>query len=239
MQPPTRPYRGTAAEQRVTDRRERLIQAGIDVFGTTGYRGATIRAICASAGLTKRYFYESFTDSEALLLACYERAAEQIHAAMVRAVTEAPPNLTDQVHAALVGYFSAIDNDQRLARITLLEILGVSPAVDAAYRYQTERFAASVVLLAGQAFATSPLPPMQRHLVAQGIIGAITTIATQWLLAERHAPRTQLVAATSVLVLAVIEYPRTADAPEVSPSTCEACGEGVRRGRSDSQDRNT
>ncbi|GAB4930440.1 hypothetical protein MAHJHV35_46550 [Mycobacterium avium subsp. hominissuis] len=34
---------------------------------------------------------------------------------------------------ALTGYFEAIDADQRRARITLLEILGVSPAVDAAW----------------------------------------------------------------------------------------------------------
>lgn len=212
MQPPTRPYRGTAAGQRVTERRDRLIEAGIDVFGTTGYRSATIRAICARAGLTKRYFYESFTDGEALLLACYQRAAEEIHGAMVRAVTEAPANLADQVHAALAGYFEAIDNDQRLARITLLEILGVSPAVDAAYRDQTERFGASVVLLAGEAFSTSELPPTQRHLVAQGIIGAITTVAMQWLLTGRHTPRTELVDATNVLVLAVLERLRTSPA---------------------------
>lgn len=218
MRQPTRPYRGTAAEQRVSERRDRLVQAGIDVFGTTGYRGATIRAVCARAGLTKRYFYESFTDGEALLLACYRRAADEIHTAMVRAVTEAPANLADQLRAALAGYFGTIDNDQRLARITLLEILGVSATVDGAYRDQTERFAASVELLAHEAFDASELPLTQRHLVAQGVIGAITTIAAQWLLTERRTPSTQLVDATTVLVLAVLDRLRTGSPHEQRPS---------------------
>jgi len=209
VQPPSRPYRGTAAGDRVAERRERLVEAGIDVFGSTGYRTATVRAICARAGLTKRYFYESFTDSEALLLACYQRAADEILTAMVHAVTGAPANVAAQLHAALAGYFGAIDADQRRARITLLEILGVSPAVDAAYRDQTERFGSSVELLAQEAFTASDLPAIQRHLVAQGIIGAITTVAAQWLLTERRAPLTDLVDATDVLVLAVLDRLRT------------------------------
>jgi AcrR family transcriptional regulator len=216
VQPPSRPYRGTAAGERVTGRRERLVEAGIDVFGTTGYRSATVRALCARAGLTKRYFYESFADSEALLLACYQRAADEILTAMVYAVTGAPANLAAQLHAALAGYFGAIDADQRLARITLLEILGVSPAVDAAYRDQTERFASSVEVLAQEAFDASDLPPTQRHLVAQGVIGAITTVAAQWLLTGRHLPRTELVAATDVLVLAVLDRLRAGHAENPS-----------------------
>ena len=37
------------------------------VYGERGYRNATVKAVCDSAGLTERYFYESFANSEALL----------------------------------------------------------------------------------------------------------------------------------------------------------------------------
>lgn len=205
MQRPTRSYRGADAEERVSDRRERLLTAGIEIFGTTGYRTATVAGLCARAGLTKRYFYESFEDSEALLLGCYQRAAAEIHQEMVRAVAEAPVTVADQLQAALAGYFGAIDADQRLARITLLEILGVSATVDAAYRAETDRFANSVELLAGAAFTGSGLPTVQRHIVAQGIIGAITTIAAQWVLDGRRQPRPDVIAGTNALVLGVLD----------------------------------
>lgn len=177
----------------------------MDLFGTIGFAAATIEHISARAGLSKRYFYESFPDTEALLLACYEQCANEIHDAMVSAVAETPGSLSDQLRAALTGYFTAIDADQRRARITLLEILGVSIAIDEAYAAQTARFANSVEALAGEVFSASGLPKPQLHVIGQGIIGAITTIATQWLLEHRKRPRAQLIEASHVLVLAVFD----------------------------------
>lgn len=201
----SRAYRGASPHQRVEQRRARLVDAGVDIFGTIGYRAATIDHICARAGLSKRYFYESFPDSEALLLACYERCVNEFHDAMVIAVTEAPETIEAQLRAALFGYFSAIDADQRGARITLLEVLGVSTTVDEAYAAQFRRFASSVETLAGDAFSTSRLPKSQLDVIAQGIFGAITSVATQWYLDHRRRPRAQLIDATYVLVLAVLD----------------------------------
>jgi len=189
----------------VQQRRAQLIAAGVDVFGTYGYRSATVEHICARAGLSKRYFYESFADSEALLLACYARCANEIFEAMTVAVMNCPDDIDEQLRAALTGYFEAIDADQRRARITLLEILGVGPAVDAAYTEQTARFATSVQALANKAFDGSRLPNTQLHLIAQGIIGAITTIAAQWLLEQRRRPCAQLIESAYVLVKAVLD----------------------------------
>ncbi len=205
VQPGTRAYRGVAPLERVEQRRAQIVDAAVDVFGTVGYGAATVDHICARAGLSKRYFYESFTDREALLLACYERCADEIHSAMVSAVVGADDTIDAQLRAALTGYFGAIEADQRRARITLLEILGVSPTIDAAYAAQTERFASSVEVLADSSFKASVLTKPQLHVIAQGIIGAVTTIATQWLLDHRRRPRAQLIDAAHVLVLAVLD----------------------------------
>ena len=210
----SRAYRGASPHQRVEQRRARLVDAGIDVFGTIGYHAATIEHICARAGLSKRYFYESFPDSEALLLACYERCCNEFHDALVIAVAKAPENIEAQVRAALFGYFSAIDADQRAAKITLLEVLGVSTAVNEAYSAQFQRFAGAVEALAGEAFSAGALPKPQLDVIAEGIFGAITQIATQWLLDHRRRPREQLIDATYVLVLAVLDQLPHARMPE-------------------------
>jgi AcrR family transcriptional regulator len=200
-----RTWRGATAVQRVEQRRARLVDAAIDLFGTIGYRATSVEHVCARAGLSKRYFYESFPDSEALLMATYQRCADEIHQAMLSAVQEAPETIDAQLRCALTGYFGAIAADPRRARITLLEILGVSPAIDAAYAEQTARFATSVQTLAAAAFESSKLPKTQLHVIAQGVIGAITTIATQWLLEQRRRPGAQLIDATHVLVLAILD----------------------------------
>src|SRR5882757_8998724 len=72
LSPPDRRYRGSSAEERRAQRREQFLRAAVRVYGEEGYRRATVRAVCEAAGLTERYFYESFANSEALLVASFE-----------------------------------------------------------------------------------------------------------------------------------------------------------------------
>ncbi|WP_167193216.1 TetR/AcrR family transcriptional regulator [Brevibacterium pigmentatum] len=78
-----RPYAGASREARESARREQIIAAGIELFGTQGYRAATVGAICETAGLNKRYFYESFATLEDLLVEVYERVVADLRAAVL------------------------------------------------------------------------------------------------------------------------------------------------------------
>ncbi len=73
-----RPYRGLAPDERRAQRRAALIDAAIETYGERGYRASTVKGVCAAAGLTERYFYESFESSEALLMACYHHVNAQL-----------------------------------------------------------------------------------------------------------------------------------------------------------------
>ncbi len=73
-----RHYAGQSAEARALARRDRLIEAAVGVYGAQGYRNATVKAVCEAAGLTERYFYESFDNSEALLVAAFDRVAHWV-----------------------------------------------------------------------------------------------------------------------------------------------------------------
>src|ERR1700751_6355680 len=73
-----RHYGGHSTEERRRARRERLIEAATRVYGEVGYRNATVKAVCEAAGLTERYFYESFANSEALLVAAFETVSRRV-----------------------------------------------------------------------------------------------------------------------------------------------------------------
>src|SRR5262245_13115694 len=72
-----RDYDGKTAAERVTERRERLIAAGFELFGELGYAGTSIRAVLRRSGLQDRYFAESFADLDSLLAAVYDRILEE------------------------------------------------------------------------------------------------------------------------------------------------------------------
>ena len=59
-------------------RRERLIEGAIRAYGELGYRNTTVKAVCEAAGLTERYFYESFANSEALLVAAFDTVSRRV-----------------------------------------------------------------------------------------------------------------------------------------------------------------
>ena len=59
-----RPYRGVEAAERLAERRRRFLEAGLDLLGGPRPAELTVRGICSQAGLTPRYFYESFTDKD-------------------------------------------------------------------------------------------------------------------------------------------------------------------------------
>ena len=68
-----RDYDGKTAAERIAERRERLIDAGVELFGERGYAATSIRSVLQQAGLRDRYFGESFPDLDSLLAAVYSR----------------------------------------------------------------------------------------------------------------------------------------------------------------------
>src|SRR6516162_11210681 len=74
----SRTYRGITPSARQADRRERLMEAGLELFGTLGYARTSVRAVSAAASLNSRYFYESYRSREDLLYAVYQRIVTDI-----------------------------------------------------------------------------------------------------------------------------------------------------------------
>lgn len=202
---PGRAYGGVPADERVAARRQRLLDAGLELFGTTGYHGTTVRALCAEAGLTARYFYESFPSTEALLIAVYRHWTDHLHDRLATAIAEsAPTDPTDRgadeavVRHALDAVFASIE-DPRVLRVCWLEVLGVSPAVDETYITGIGRFDD---LVAGVLAARAPhVDPDRLHLLAVALVGAVIQTAVRWLLDGQHQPREVLVDVTTLLFL--------------------------------------
>ncbi|MBD0862828.1 TetR/AcrR family transcriptional regulator [Gordonia sp. zg691] len=85
---PGRRYGGADPTERRDRRRAALITAGLDVFGTEGYAKTSVKSVCESAGLTQRYFYESFSDRADLLVAVYDDCVAFVRSATVGAVAQ-------------------------------------------------------------------------------------------------------------------------------------------------------
>ncbi|RZU38561.1 TetR family transcriptional regulator [Fluviicoccus keumensis] len=175
-----RPYGGIDHEARVSERRERFIAAGIRVIGSAGYRAATVRVLCAEAGLSNRYFYESFDSTEALLMAVYRRLMGDCQAAILTAMQQAPRQV-EAITAAGVRVFFEHARDPLFARATLLEVMGVSAAVDAMYQENIRVFGRMIMGGARAVLVDDDLPEEEADMLGLSLVGALAYAAMHWM----------------------------------------------------------
>lgn len=117
-------YRGIPAAERQAARREQLLDAAYDLLGSDGWQATTVRAVCRHAGLTPRYFYESFPDLDALLVAVFDDVVSDLVEVVLEALRAAPDDAHAKSHAAISGFVRHVTRDPRRARIVFSEALG-------------------------------------------------------------------------------------------------------------------
>jgi AcrR family transcriptional regulator len=162
-------------DERRAQRRSQLIAAAIQVYGERGYRQATVKAVCEAAGLTERYFYESFANSEDLLIASYNAVTYSVFHQIRDSGAAAGATRGERARAMLHAYFSALQRDPRSARVFLVEIRGVSRAVDKAFDASLRAIGEEVARIAGpQAGVADPL-------LQAGVVGGVIHIALRWI----------------------------------------------------------
>ena len=189
-----RRYAGASPEERITARRQRFIEAGIQLFGTQGFRSTTVRGICAEAGLTDRYFYESFDNLEALLTAVYRTLMDDLRGQLVRHQQAAQPvpgdaAMLERITTEAYDIWFEMLSDPRVARIVMREMLGVSREVDALYDERTRDFAELTVAPLAALPPLSGLPPARRSLVGRALVGASIHVAAAWIHDEGRTAR--------------------------------------------------
>jgi AcrR family transcriptional regulator len=123
-EPVRRKWRGIEPDARTAERRERLLETAIDLLSTEGLSGTTVRAVCAHAGLHSRYFYESFEDIDALLVAVFERLSAEFLAEVTAASDAAPDDPRARLQAAVEKSADIVTRQTHLVRILTVEAIG-------------------------------------------------------------------------------------------------------------------
>lgn len=203
-----RRYGGADADERTRRRRQSLIESGVELFGTEGYASITVKRICDHAGLTQRYFYESFPDRTALLAAvyvdCVRVARESTLTSAAGLIDDGGPVPSERVptaaRTALGAFLRCLDEDPRLARIMLVEVVGVAPDIE---QLRMRAIHGWAELILGIARGGAEIEAAQR-LAAVGLVGAVTQLLVDWYTATHGAgysdtssPRAQDIAAVA------------------------------------------
>jgi AcrR family transcriptional regulator len=211
---PERRYGGQSAEQRRADRQRRLLDAGLELFGTRGFRVTTVTDLCRAAGVAPIHFYEEHAGREGLLEAVYDEIMDTTRAEVDAALDRCPVEFRARSRAGLEAFCHAMLDDPRRARVQCIEMVGVSPAMEARRHQGLLRYATLAVdsfYLACQEGDRDPAPPDDEAMpalrtMAIALVGGVNEAIVDWLQQPAPLPIAGLVDALSDVFIATGEY---------------------------------
>jgi AcrR family transcriptional regulator len=197
-----RGYGGISAADRRTERRNKLLAAGRQIWGVSGVTEVTVRGVCTAAGLTSRYFYEQFPNRDALLFAISDDVRDELINALVAAGVGDPGTLSDKLTSALTAFLDIIAADPHIHRIATGDVSSVAGL--AQHRtHILEMITDLIVRLAPSVLGTET--PNESHLrrSARFMVGGVNQLIEAWL----HDPQEsshELAAVCADLCVAVV-----------------------------------
>lgn len=174
-------HRGRTIEERRAERRAALLDAALELFGTKGYASTSIEELCSTSFVTTRYFYEEFGSREGLLLALYERVTEQVAGAVL--AVDVPPgddHIAVATRARVSAFVHAVVDDERIARVLLLERGGGSAALEEQRRAVHSFFARFVAEKSFNYLDAGEIVARDYDLLGLLFVGAVNEAVCDW-----------------------------------------------------------
>jgi AcrR family transcriptional regulator len=108
-----------------SNQRERLLDAIANVVAQKGYAGTRVADVTDYAGVSRKTFYELFTDKEECFLAAFDAITKLLMDRMAQALTDlSDSNWRIRVRALLGEFLRFLAAEPAFARMCIVEVLG-------------------------------------------------------------------------------------------------------------------
>nr|WP_301539788.1 TetR/AcrR family transcriptional regulator [Nocardioides sp. zg-DK7169] len=176
--------------------------AAITLLGEQGEQKATMTAICQAAGLTERYFYESFRNRDEALVAALDEVCRELATSAVAAVEATDGEPLDRTRAALRAAVDVLVAAPAKARVVVVESSASAP-LRARRRELVAWFAGVVTDEARSILGERALPADRLRVHATFFVAGLAELVADWLHDEPGLTPDRLVEVGSELFVAV------------------------------------
>ncbi|MEV0060441.1 TetR/AcrR family transcriptional regulator [Nocardia sp. NPDC050718] len=202
-----RVYGGETAVQRTERRRKAFIDSAVAVVAAGGWRQLKVERIAEHAGIGKRYFYECFTDLDALAAAVIDELGTEV---LLLAV--APDNTVPLEQ--MVRSMAANLTEYALAQPDRLRVLfSEMAATEAAVRRRTEAVYRIVEVLAAEARAVHGDDHSLIDVAATMLVNGSIQAILDWLDGTLALTRQQFIDHITTMWLMISDGVRAAHGP--------------------------
>lgn len=162
---------GLAAQDVASNQRERILAALAASVSSAGYVKATVEDIISRAGVSRKTFYQHFSNKEEAFLAAYDEAAERVASEIEQAYARSS-DFVSSSRNALRSALNALAARPDAAMLGVVEVLAAGPkALERrnAILYRLTR-------LITEHTTDLPQTPMGSHLTAETVVGGILEV---------------------------------------------------------------
>lgn len=179
--------------------RTRILAAMAQVADAQGVANVTVANVVTRAGVSRRTFYELFSDCEGCLLEALEDAVARAGARVLPAYEAMPAGWRARIRAGLVALLELFDEQPHMARLLVVEWLAAGPRALERRQLLFARLASAVDEGRG-ARPGSAAPVLE--LTAEGVVGAVASLLHARLLDPQGSVR--LVKLTNPLMAVIV-----------------------------------
>ncbi len=178
--------------------RERILDAALDVFSSKGYHDSSVDDVVRESNTSKGAVYFHFANKQQLFVALVDKFANLLERRVTEAI-EQETNSVARIRAALEACLETFSKYRPLAKILLVQAVGLGAIFEQKRMEVLERFARLIQTNLEQAIATGELPPVDAEITAQAWLGSIYQLVIRWVYLGE--PKPERLAATLVPLL--------------------------------------
>ncbi len=176
-----------------------MLAAAVEAVGEVGYSRMTVAQVISRARVSRKTFYDVFTDREDCFLAAFEQALGQA-SSIAREAYQSESSWRDGIRAGLARLLIFMDEEPGLAKLCIVEALGAGERV-LDRRAQVLDELAVVIDRGREATNATREPP---EVTAEGVVGAIFAVLHTRVLEQGAEPLTELL--NSLMSMIVLPY---------------------------------
>jgi AcrR family transcriptional regulator len=160
----------------IDNQRRRMLDALARAVAEKGYARTTVADVIERAGVSRKTFYEQFSDKSDAFLAAYDEAVKQLITG-VEAAYRSKSRQPEAVIAAIDAFLTGLSAEPEFARMALVEVIRAGDEALDRYYAASHRFAA----LLDEGRGESPFESTIPATAAQATIGGIAAVIVEHL----------------------------------------------------------
>lgn len=191
-----------ARSTQATATKDRILTAAVEIFAAKGYHGAVVDDIVSASRSSKGAFYHYFASKQDIFLTLMDDLAALVEGGVEGAIATQQGGLA-KVESALRVVLETAAAQRDLAKILLVEAVGLGPDLEAKRLEIHRRFAALIQRHLDHAVADASVPAQDTALAATAWIGALNEVIAQWLVSNDRTLLEHLPALRALLLRSI------------------------------------